>query len=246
MPRSRGRVSAAASFFGFHANGRNGSRLRAEERTDEPRDEARRARRAAAPDHGDDGVPEDEQFGKRCDTAEDDDYMKYDDPHDDEGMPESRRRARRARRAEEDGYGRYQDEDDSGDRDARRAEAGDEDDDDAEMRGRSAVAAARRRERARCEAILTSRQAAANPELAFSLAFETSMTRQEALRALAKAPAAPAAGRSARNPNLGAGGERSGSSTQAIQAGWGQAFAKVGATRSEPDQGWGRAFAGQR
>jgi hypothetical protein len=270
----RARAHGFASFFGS----RRGARAE-DGRDEERRDEARRARRAAAPEHGDDGVPEDEQFGRRCDRAEDDDYMQY-ERDEDEGLPESRRRARRAARAEEDGYRRYEDEDDDGDRDARRAEAGegegededrdddrrearrarratradaedgdpDEDDDERELRGSSREASARRRERARCAAILGSGLAARNPELAMSLAFETNMTRQQALRTLARTPAAApgATGRADRNPRIGDGGERSVSGGQAVQASWGSAFAKVGATKPQAAGGWDRAFAGQR
>jgi hypothetical protein len=53
------------------------------------------------------------------------------------------------------------------------------------MRGNRATEAACRRERARCQAILSSPAAVALPALAKVLAFDTSMTRTEALRTLA-------------------------------------------------------------
>ncbi|MDP1069401.1 hypothetical protein Q6326_31115, partial [Klebsiella pneumoniae] len=80
-------------------------------------------------------------------------------------------------------------------------------DDEDELHGKSAVASARRRERARCAAIFGSRYAARNPVLAASLAFNTSMTRDQALTVLRDTPAgaSAASGRSDRNPRLGAG-----------------------------------------
>lgn len=107
-----------------------------------------------------------------------------------------------------------------------------EDDDEDEMRGDGAAAQARGRERARCVAILTSEGGVRNPALAGHLAFNTSMTRQQAIAALADAPAAarPAAGngREARNPNLDPSGQEAGASSgKAITAGWDTAFAKT-------------------
>ena len=59
-----------------------------------------------------------------------------------------------------------------------------------EMTGYSEIAAARRRERARCAAIFATKAAGANPALAAHLAFNTTLTRSEAIRALKTAPAA--------------------------------------------------------
>ena len=67
-------------------------------------------------------------------------------------------------------------------------EAKDGDDDDEEMRGNSAAADARRRERARCAAIFACKAAATNTQLAAHLAFNTTMTRSEAVGALGAAP----------------------------------------------------------
>ncbi len=105
-----------------------------------------------------------------------------------------------------------------------------DDDDEAEMHGRSPVASARRRERARCGAIFADRAAARNPELAAQLAFNTSLSRKEALAVLQGTKAAPSGNsqqRADRNPRLGPGGEASQSSAQAVEASWGTAMQKV-------------------
>lgn len=110
---------------------------------------------------------------------------------------------------------------------------GDEDP-DKEMRGNSPAAAARRRERARCAAIFGSKAAARNPVLAAKLAFNTSMSRTEALEVLEGSPApasAAASDRAARNPQLGAGGSMQPDSKQAIQAGWAAAYSKYAPKR---------------
>lgn len=120
--------------------------------------------------------------------------------------------------------------DDDDDTDAEDDELDAEDDED-EMRGKSASARARRRERARCAAIFASKAAARNPEMAANLAFNTSLTRKEALALLRSAPAQGADNgsrtRAARNPNLGAGGDVQRSSAQQVSAGWERSFDKV-------------------
>lgn len=109
-------------------------------------------------------------------------------------------------------------------------EAEDDDDED-EMRGKSAAASARRRERARCAAIMGSRYAAGNVVLAANLAFNTTMTRKQALAVLRDTP--PAAteplhtGRASRNPRLGAGGEAAPTSQQAIESRWERTMKRV-------------------
>lgn len=109
------------------------------------------------------------------------------------------------------------------------ARAEDDDEDDEEMRGKSAAARARRREQARCAAIMGHKSAARNVELAANLAFNTRMTRQEALAILKATPAAvsPSHGRASRNPNLGAGGDASRGPAAVAATGWDRAFAKV-------------------
>lgn len=156
------------------------------------------------------------------------------------------KKGKKARRAEDDkddksaeGDDLDQDEDDEEDKPrGRKAEDEDpdaeDDDDEEEMRGTSAAAKARRRERARCAAIFASKAAGKNPALAANLAFNTSMTRKEAIVVLESSPATTAptdSGRSARNPGLGAGGSVQGSSKQATASRWDAAFAKVAPRR---------------
>lgn len=105
-----------------------------------------------------------------------------------------------------------------------------DEDPDEEMRGNSAAASARRREQARCAAIFACPQAARNPVLAANLAFKTRMSRAEALAVLEATPAGAAAvntNRSARNPNVGAGGSAEPSSKQKVDSSWDAAFKKV-------------------
>lgn len=104
----------------------------------------------------------------------------------------------------------------------------DAEDDDEEMRGNSACAKARRRERARCAAIFASPAAANNPVLAANLAFQTSMSRKEALAVLESTPGARGTNptRSAGNPNIG-GQAPAPSKQQAIASRWDDAFARV-------------------
>jgi hypothetical protein len=103
------------------------------------------------------------------------------------------------------------------------------DDDEDEMSGKSAAASARRRERARCAAIFGSKAAGRNPVLAANLAFNTRMTRKEAIAVLESTPAAvqPGADRSGRNPVLGSGASAGRNPKQAIASSWDQAFASV-------------------
>lgn len=112
--------------------------------------------------------------------------------------------------------------------------AEDEDDDKEEMNGKGAASRARRRERARCAAIFAHKSAAANYPLAASLAFETTMTRSEAIAVLSKAPAArngASEARSARNPSLGPGSNPELNTAQAISNRWDRAFGKASPTR---------------
>ena len=107
--------------------------------------------------------------------------------------------------------------------------SGDDDDPDTEMRGNSPLAQARRRERTRCAAIFANKAAATNFDLAAHLAFNTRLTRVEAIGALAR-------GGSAAGGLLGKAmgafsGQRPGapppaekSKAQQIAAGWDAAF----------------------
>lgn len=111
------------------------------------------------------------------------------------------------------------------DEEKKKEEAKAEDDSDEEMRGDSTAAAARRRERARCAAIFGSTAAGKNPVLAANLAFNTSMSRTEALAVLDNTPAAAASGnpsRAARNPQVGAGGTVALTPQQVAAARWDQ------------------------
>jgi len=99
----------------------------------------------------------------------------------------------------------------------------DDEDKDEEMRGKSAAAQARRREQARCAAIFASPAAARNPVLAANLAFKGRMPRREAIALLESTPAPAAAShvsRSARNPQVGAGGDTKPTPQQAVAARW--------------------------
>ena len=104
---------------------------------------------------------------------------------------------------------------------------------DDEMFGNTPIAAARARERERCSAIFSHPHAAYNVALTASLAFDTKMSREEAIGMLANvqapvvAPTAHHPERSARNPNLSTGAEASVNSPAAIQASWDMAIAKV-------------------
>lgn len=79
------------------------------------------------------------------------------------------------------------------DDDRRKRDDEDEDEDgDEEMRGNSAAAQARRRERARCAAILGHASAKDRPDAAGHLAFNTTLTRREAIGTLQSMPAGSA------------------------------------------------------
>lgn len=173
---------------------------------DEDRDDDPKGRRSRAED-------EDDDKGARAEDEDDDKGAE-----EDEDEPKSRRGKRSKSRAE----------DDEDDKDA------EDDDDEEEMSGKSAAARARRRERARCKAIFSHKAAAQNVALAASLAFDTTMTRQEAIAVL-KSQEGRGGGRDAhddrrrRNPDLGPGDDGGGASNaKAAEAGWAKALAKVG------------------
>jgi hypothetical protein len=195
------RLRSAASALSFaHLAGVKGvgpSKARA--RADDDADDGN----AGSNDQNDDGNGQSKK-SKKAKKADDDGGYQYaddDDPQADDGDAD----------ADDDG-----DADDQGDNEDDDEDGGDRDDDEAEMRGNSPVAKARRRERARCAAIFSSRHAAKNVAFAAHLAFNTTMTRRQALASLKDAPAPAAAdplARTRRNPSLGAaGGSRSGPS----------------------------------
>jgi hypothetical protein len=181
--------------------------------------------RAAA----DDPPPED-KGGKKGKSADDD------NPEPDDQTRENGD-GKKGKRADDDNP-EPEDEDDKGGKKGKRAaddnpdpedpDAEDDDDDEEEMSGSSASAKARRRERARCATIMGSKVSARNPVLAANLAFNSSMTRQQALATLRDTPAPTSAAPAVRrNPSLGAGGEGSGSSQNAVAASWDHAMKKA-------------------
>lgn len=108
-------------------------------------------------------------------------------------------------------------------------EEGDDDSDREEARGESPAAKARRRERARCAAIFGCVDAGRNPVLAAHLAFNTELSRAEAIAILQDTPAAAASrpDRADRNPNLGLGSPRpTGAEATAVM--WDAALARAG------------------
>ncbi|MGQ7907233.1 hypothetical protein [Burkholderia sp. BC1] len=179
----------------------------------------KKGRRAESGDGDDEGQNRDDGDSKRGSRAEGDDGDDQDDrdDRDDSG------KGKKGRRAESD------DGDDRDDDDDERAE--NDDDDEEEMRGKSAVAMARRRERARCAAIFGCKAAGKNPVLAANLAFNTSMTRRQAIRVLNETPAPQASYGARRNPNLGTGAEHSPTREQAVAASWDRAFARARGAR---------------
>ncbi|WP_190300947.1 hypothetical protein [Pseudomonas veronii] len=210
------RVASALSFAHLAGIGSmRGKNARADEDEEDRKKDAR-----AEDDEEDDDLPSDDdkksRKAKRAKAGED-----ADDKDDDLD-------------ADEDDHDAEDDEDDKKSRRAKGSKSADDDDPDAEddedeLHGKSAVASARRRERARCAAIFGSRYAARNPVLAASLAFNTSMTRDQALTVLRDTPAgaSAASGRSDRNPRLGAGGDDSPSRQVAIASRWDRAMSKV-------------------
>lgn len=210
------RVASALSFAHLAGIGSmRGKNARADEDEEDRKKDAR-----AEDDEEDDDLPSDDdkksRKAKRAKAGED-----ADDKDDDLD-------------ADEDDHDAEDDEDDKKSRRAKGSKSADDDDLDAEddedeLHGKSAVASARRRERARCAAIFGSRYAARNPVLAASLAFNTSMTRDQALTVLRDTPAgaSAASGRSDRNPRLGAGGDDSPSRQVAIASRWDRAMSKV-------------------
>jgi hypothetical protein len=183
------------------------------------------SRTRAAADDGDDDTMKNGKRGKRADDASEQD--------DEDGTDKSGRRAEDTSDQDDengtDKSGKRAADDKDGDGDDE-----DEDDDKGEMNGRSAASAARRRERARCAAIFAHPAAARNPALAADLAFETTMTRQEAIAVLRGQTRRSAAteSRADRNPRVGPGG-RADNAAGSIKASWLGAFHKAGATISE-------------
>lgn len=189
---------------------KDGKRSRAAEEDDDQDDEpkGRKSRAEEDPDQ----YPDDDD-SKPQGRAEDDD--KDPDAEEDEDEDKSARRARRARADD--------DEDDK---------SAEDDDDKEEMSGKSAVAKARARERARCKAIFSHPVAAQNVALAASLAFDTTMTRKEAVAVLKGQQGQGGTrdyrgDRSRRNPDLGPGGEAAPTGAKALSGSWDRALASA-------------------
>jgi len=193
----RSRVASALSFA--HLAGLGLGRPSAQAADEDDPDKKNKTSAEDDPDKKD----QDRENGDSKNAAADDDKKQRDGESDEDY-------AKRMKAADED----------DPEKDKKDTDAAAEDDDE-EMRGKSEAASARRRERARCAAIFACRHAARNPVLAANLAFNTTMTRQEAIAVLRETPAASNDnGRSARNPDLGAGGDLAASSSKAIESRW--------------------------
>lgn len=231
-------ATAIASFMGI---GR-GQRVRAE--ADE---QARRlARRAAV----DDLSGEDDAEGDPDENAQGTQDNIDDNVTDDDGAPMRRRGRKRAKGSadpapadDDDAENQPDNPDDSQDDPNNSQDNTDDDDDDlddgdeggddpdSEMRGRSAAAAARRRERARCAAILAHPAASLRADYAGHLAFNTRLSRREAIALLKAAPKAGGglSGRMAdyAGQRAGASNANPGTSPTTIASSWDAAFKRV-------------------
>jgi hypothetical protein len=193
------------------------------------------------------GAEDEEDDRKKGSRAEDDQDEEDEDDESDKTDKKSRK-AKRAKAGEDAGEDAGDDEDldddddddegeekDKGKKSKRaKAKADDddadaEDDDDEEMHGKSTAAAARLRERARCAEIFGSRYAARNPVLAANLAFNTTMSREQAINVLRDTPAEgnTNSARSGKNPVLGSAGTESPSRAAAIAGRWDRAMTKA-------------------
>jgi hypothetical protein len=171
-------------------------------------------------------------LGRGSVRAEDD---KRDDDKDDAKRAEDeKKRDDEMRRLEDDGKDTGETEEEKDARHAREDEReasakdgeGDDDTDREDARNAGPSGRAYRRGIARCAAIFASPGAGTNPVLAAQFAFDSQMTRGEAIRALRAAPTPARADRQNRNPHVGpsrqGGGERAD-----VQQMWGDAFARV-------------------
>ncbi len=212
------RVASALSFAHLAGIGRGNAAGKAKSETDQDDDRAEDGDDDKTDQDRDDGDSKKSKKGQRAADDEDDAHAEDDEDgakaEDDEGGEPKKGKRAKAESEDEDADGDDSDKD--------------KDDDEEEMRGKSAVARARRRERARCAAIFASKAAGRNPVLAASLAFNTALTRKQALVVLRDTPAPAANGdRSNRNPSLGAGGEQSANSPKALESRWDAAFSRV-------------------
>ncbi len=179
-------------------------------------------------DKKDDDKDDDADKGKDA-KADDTDPPKKDDDKDEGGKDA---------KAGKDDSGKGGGEDDDADKDkgakgskASTDDADADDDDEEEMHGKSAAASARRRERARCSAIFASRAAARNPVLAANLAFNSNMTRKNAVAMLESTPAPQAAApqnasRAANNPRVDPPGAPEQNAHASLMSSWDAARAR--------------------
>ncbi|MEX3817926.1 hypothetical protein AB3X93_05985 [Paraburkholderia sp. BR14262] len=211
-------MKRVAGALGFAHFAKIGARARADD--DKPEDER------AEDDEQDDSDRNDSndngskgKKGRRADDCTDDPDAEDDDPDaDDDPDNDDSGKGKKGKKAKGSHAGDEGDDEDA------------EDDDESEMRGSSTAAAARRREQARCAAIFASKAAGRNLQLAANLAFNTRMTRKEALTVLESTPAPAqsiAPDRAARNPRVGPGASSQPSSKQAVDSSWDRAFASV-------------------
>ncbi|MCA8195471.1 hypothetical protein [Burkholderia vietnamiensis] len=209
------RTLAARGLSFAHLAGINSRAARAED--DQRDDEDERAEEDEQEEQDRDDGDSNGSKGKKGKKAEDDDPDDK-DAEDDELEEDDSGKGKKGKKAADD-------EDDE------RA-----DDDDEQMRGKGAVARARLSERARCAAIMGHKAAGRNVALAASLAFNTSMSSQEAIAVLKATPGSSANAdrpeRAARNPQLGAGGEMHRNSHRESAAGWDRAFSKATGKRA--------------
>lgn len=137
---------------------------------DDDKDDGKKSKRAADPKEKDDDDKETGKKGSRADDGSDDDKKKDDvdaaekdkEEDDDDDTSGTGKKGKKAKADEDD----------------------DADDSDDEMKGSSASAGARRRERARCAAIFACPAAGSRPDVAANLAFNTTMSRKEAIGVL--------------------------------------------------------------
>jgi hypothetical protein len=186
---------------------------------------------------GDEDDGDDKEKDK--DAKADGDEPKDEDPNDDSGKGS---KGAKGSKAEDDDKKDDDDGEDPKDKGAKGAKADDQDPDaededpDEEVRGKSAAATARRRERARCAAIFGSKHAQGRVALAAHFAFNTTMTRSEAIGALKDAPMAaatrtPNSARQAANPQVSSSAGASPGQKAVVASSWDKAFATVNPPR---------------
>lgn len=181
---------------------------------------------------------EDEEDEREKGSRAEDDRDEEDEDDESDKTDKKSRKAKRAKADEDDDSDEDQDEEgedkDKGKK-SKRAKAEDDDadaeDDDEEMHGKSAAASARRRERARCAEIFGSRYAARNPVLAANLAFNTAMSRSQAIAVLRDTPDGTNGNtnsvRSGKNPELGSSGGEASGRAATIASRWDRAMSKI-------------------